>query len=409
VTLVNMMPFVVIVVGLGWGSSHEFQKEYAAVLFPLSLLSTVPLSYYIGTAISRLTAQSSFAIGAILCATFGSIVEIILYVSALFKGHYDMTLGSLTGTFLGQLVLVPGLAFVAGGIKHKEQLFNREAAGVSSIMVILAVVGVYLPTMLYEMNRVEEFRCRDCFPTSAFNISAGGSAYTGAFNCPVCQAHEGSRDETLIREVIVPIANGMAVILPITYIVGLIFTLKTHAHLYLEDEDEEDKTKNRHISEWSRLQCIVILGGSTVMFALVAEVMTNVLQGALDAIGITEAYAGLFIISLVANITEIVNAVRFAMDDNVSLALEIGSSAAIQCAFIQVPILILVTRIGIPDFHFLFDNFSAVAIIFATLFFNYVSIDGRSNYFEGCALLTLYSLLAVAFYYLQRIIPTHKP
>jgi Ca2+:H+ antiporter len=342
VVLVNLLPFVAMVVGLGWGMGHDFQKKNAAMLFAFSMISMVPLSYYVGTAISRLTAQTSFAVGALLNATFGSMIEIILFITALSKGYYDLTLQALTGTFLGNFLLLPGLSFVVGGFKYKEQRFNKEAAGVSSVMVILATVGVYLPSLLYAMFRVTTYTCSNCLLNGnySFNITGGpGSFQNGTVvsegGCGDCHPTSGVQDARLIDRVITPIAAGMALIMPISYAVGLWFTLKTHAHIYDEDlENEMDEDKP--LSEWSKPQCVIILFTSTVLFALVSEVLTNVTTGALDTIGISESFAGLTLISVVTNLTEYVNAIRFTLANNVSLSLEIGSSAAIQCAFIQV-------------------------------------------------------------------------
>ena len=426
VCLFNLLPFVVVVLVLGFGSSEHYREENAIMLFGMAALGTgtppaarlpfppaaltpfsrpppVPLAYYIGMAIHRIAAMTSFGVGAVLNATFGSIIELILYAQSLKKGYFILVKQAVTGTFIGMLLLLPGLSMVVGGLRYKEQRFNKSAAGVSSVLLILAVVGAFLPTLTYGMFKNNNFECPHCVPDNAG---------TAGISCSGCQAV--GDDHHLLETVISPITTGIAIIFPLAYLMGLVFTLRTHSHIYEEGEGEEPDAPaagddgaapapaahDQPIGEWSVTRCVVIMLVSTVLFALVSEVMVESIRPALKTIGISESFAGFTIIATITSLAEYVNAVKFAWIDDISLSLEIGSSAAIQVAFIQIPALLIVSKIVAPAFWFVFNQMAALGIIFGVLIFNYLSIDGRSNYFEGFACMVLYVMITLAFYYI---------
>ena len=138
-------------------------------IFVFCVISIVPLSYYIGMAVSSISAQSGFGLGAVINATFGSIVEIILYCFALKDGKRGLVEGSIVGSFLGSMLLLPGFSMLFGGFKRRQLKFNRQSMGVSGTMLVMAVVGALSPTLFYRMYGKFDLICSECDGNSCFN------------------------------------------------------------------------------------------------------------------------------------------------------------------------------------------------------------------------------------------------
>lgn len=149
VMLINMLPFVPLSIILGFAFGDEFVEEYGIGIFISCILAVVPLSYYISKAVSSISAQSNYVVGAFLNASFGSVVEIILYFATLWKGLSTIIVQAVTGSFLADTLLIPGLSMIAGGFKHQVQYFNRHAAGTSALLLLVAVVGCFVPSLFY--------------------------------------------------------------------------------------------------------------------------------------------------------------------------------------------------------------------------------------------------------------------
>lgn len=120
------------------------------LIFVLGLASVIPLSYFIGMAVASISAQSSIGMGAVINATFGSIIEIVLYGIALTQGKGRLVEGSIVGSILAGVLLMPGASMCSGALKRKEQKFNAKSAGVTSTMLIMAIIGTLTPTMFYQ-------------------------------------------------------------------------------------------------------------------------------------------------------------------------------------------------------------------------------------------------------------------
>jgi Ca2+:H+ antiporter len=154
IMFINLMPLVFFVIFDDWVLKHHFPDNFitsSSVVFALSLSSVIPLSYFIGMGVSSVSAQSSMGVGAVINATFGSIIEIILYGVALIGGKSALVEGALIGSFLAGVLLMPGCSMVSGAVKQKEQRFNAKSAGVTSTMLIMAIIGALTPTLFYQM------------------------------------------------------------------------------------------------------------------------------------------------------------------------------------------------------------------------------------------------------------------
>lgn len=281
---------------------------------------------------------------------------------------------------------------LVGGMKHKEQRFNRAAAGVSSVLLIISIIGAFTPTVFYQAYGSWEVSC-DC----DFN------ATSNATMCHHCTWQQTDYDhDPTYRNGAVPLMYIVAGILPIAYVIGLLFTLKTHSHIIYEASD--DSAASHDAPEWSKTKCTVILLASTVMFGLIAEELVRTLEPTLDLIGIPQSFAGLTVIALIPNTAEFVNAIQFALQNNIALAFEIAGSAAVQVSLIQMPALIAFSAAidhGLSEgaFTLIFPMLDVFAVIFSVIILNYISIDGKSDYFQGTSLIIIYALLLASFWF----------
>ncbi|KAH9248116.1 calcium/proton exchanger [Batrachochytrium salamandrivorans] len=202
-------------------------------IFIFALLSVVPLAYFIGMAVSSITAHTgSVAIGSVINATFGSIIEIILYGIALMEGKNQLVEGSIIGSFLAGLLALPGVAMFFGGLVRKEQRFNAKSAGVTSTMMVVAVIGVFTPTLFQTIYGSVQINCSDCHIKSAKAAQAmlHASSDPTDSNCRRCSITKvpPSKDHVYITST-QPLMYFCAVILVLAYAVGLWFSLGTHA------------------------------------------------------------------------------------------------------------------------------------------------------------------------------------
>lgn len=147
IMFINLMPLVFFVIIDDW----YLKISSPTIVFTLSLAAVIPLSYFIGMGVSSISAQSSMGVGATINATFGSIIEIILYGVALVSGKSGLVEGALIGSFLAGVLLMPGCSMVSGAIKRKEQRFNSKSAGVTATMLIMSIIGALAPTLFYQM------------------------------------------------------------------------------------------------------------------------------------------------------------------------------------------------------------------------------------------------------------------
>ncbi|KAJ3058364.1 hypothetical protein HK102_010536, partial [Quaeritorhiza haematococci] len=236
------------------------------IIFISALLSVIPLAYLIGMAVSSITAQTgNLALGAVINATFGSIVEIILYCLALMEGKDRIVEGSIIGSFLCGLLALPGAAMFSGGLVRKEQRFNAKSAGVTSTMLIMALIGAFTPTLFQEVYGTFELRCGEC-PASIFTPppSSHGVDATGNFStavgadstaaaamllackgCRYTQPHPTL--DPIYKKHTRPLMYFCAVCLVMTYGIGLWFTLRTHAkRIYPSLNEKTHNTANMH-------------------------------------------------------------------------------------------------------------------------------------------------------------------
>jgi len=307
----------------------------------------------------------------------------------------EVARSALTGALLGSLLLIPGLSMIIGGLKYKQQRFNPAVAGVSSVLLVIAVVGAFSPTIFYVLYGNYELTCDSC-ATDAF----------GHYKCEHCQEREVNLDEDPVY--IGEARNLMFIcsaILPIAYIVGLCFTLKTHSHILHTKRDDEEEEGGEAVPEWSNRKSVVVLIICTAAFSLISEKLVETLEPVVDSLNLTRGFLGVTILAIIPSAAEYLNAVQFALNNNMPLAIEIGASAAVQITLFQMPVLVVISAVmnhmaNENSFTLIFPMIDFYAIFFSVIILNLIYQNGKTNYFIGSALVIIYLIIVSEFYFL---------
>ncbi|GAA5798578.1 hypothetical protein HPULCUR_003983 [Helicostylum pulchrum] len=400
IMFINLIPLVFFVIFDDYVLREYFPDSLITsptTIFCLSLASVIPLSYFIGMGVSSVSAQSSMGLGAVINATFGSIIEIILYSVSLIAGKSPLVEGSLIGSILAGVLLMPGFSMLSGAVKRKEQRFNAKSAGVTGTMLIMAIIGALSPTLFYQFFGSFELRCTGC-PENADP--------TGSISCSHCYYDQMNFfDDPVYQNSVKPYMWICAAVLPSAYIIGLLFSLHTHADMVWksssavlkppapphprvypitiihpsheqtplnatdtqivravvnnpqtvnenytpiafvhakepEEEEEEEAAAGHDSPNWGKGKSYTVLFGCTLLYAIIAEILVDTVDLVMEGVNIDEKFLGLTLFALVPNITEFMNAISFALNGNIVLSMEIGSAYALQVCLLQIPAMV---------------------------------------------------------------------
>ncbi|KAF8798839.1 hypothetical protein BYT27DRAFT_7176964 [Phlegmacium glaucopus] len=542
------------------------------LIFVLSLTSVIPLSYFIGMAVASISAQSSIGMGAVINATFGSIIEIILYAIALTQGKGHLVEGSIVGSLLAGVLLMPGMSMCSGALRRKEQKFNAKSASVTSMMLIMAIIGALAPTLFYQTYGNFQLVCSGC-------PSSPGRPGDAPWICDHCYyKHPDPVDDPFYQSTVKSLMYFCAAILLLSYLIGLWFSLRTHAtqiwqnpqqllhpmelpthsrnslynkllplghstatagitqrvasltrkasnantkgtnvpsrtetplprecststsasatpqasrpsvttspaqrklsyatsqqqtnlHPVLESVDHAVKNTDlrniqlpepmttddftravavatvsalRHQQQqthahspgrvrsavehegagagggheqgghdapsWSRTTSASVLLGCTALYAVIAELLVDVVDVILKNSGIEEKFLGITLFALVPNTTEFMNAISFALNGNIALSMEIGSAYALQVCLLQIPAMVAFSAWYDPlnmgevakTFSLIFPRWDVIALILSMFLMTYTYIEAKSNYHRGSILILSYLVLLAGFYF----------
>ncbi|NXW61677.1 VNX1 protein, partial [Eurystomus gularis] len=394
---VNLLPLVLVTLVLGYVDSHN-RLTSSSIKFTLALLSIMPLSYYIGMAIASISAQSNFAVGAVVNATFGSITELTFYITALIKGsregnrcYAEIVKSALTGTLVGCVLFIPGLCMVIGGIRHQEQRFNSRSAGVSSALLFLSVGGVFAPTLFSKVYG--KLVCGECHNVTQNPL--------GHYLCHNCHFDLMENNGTLYYSHVQPLVYTVSLLLPAAYLIGLFFTLKTHSHIYDIHISDCHMPGHHHsaVVHWSRWRALVILLLSTLCMSACADLATEHISPILTNSTISQYFIGVTVLAMVPELPEIVNGIQFALQNNLSLSIEIGNCIAVQVCMLQIPILVLFTIFYPTNFTLVFSDLHVYASMFSVVLMNYTFMDGKCDYFQGTVLVMVYFILLAVYFF----------
>lgn len=326
-------------------------------IFIASALAIIPLAGLMGKATEHLSHSLGAGPGGLLNATFGNAAELIIALMAMQKGMYDMVKASIAGSIIGNILLVMGLSVIVGGVKFKKQTFNRTAAGMGATLLTLSAIGLVVPAIFH------------------FVV---GRAYV-------------EQEKELSLEI--------AIVLFVTYILSLVFTLRTHKHLYAGKAAQlEDEALS--VSGWSKKKSVLALLTATGIIAVMSEFLVGSVQHTAAALGLTDVFVGVIVVAIIGNAAEHSTALLLAAKNQMDLAINIAVGSSIQIALFVAPVLVFTSYAFGRPMNLLFSTFEVVSIALAVGTVSIISMDGESNWMEGVQLVAVYIILAIAFYFL---------
>jgi Ca2+:H+ antiporter len=324
-----LVPFIPAAIAL------ELVHAGATAIFFAAALGVIPTAALMGRSTEELAARSGPGVGGFLNVTFGNAPELIIALFALAEGLQEVVKASIVGSILGNILLVMGAAMLAGGLGRDRQFFDRTAANVQSLMLLLAAVALVMPAI--------------------FELVAGAGLPR-----PTDKAIDfpGDLEELSI---------GVAVVLLITYAAGLVFSLRTHRDLFNPSHDAAD-----HGGEpWSVGRAVTMLAIAGVAVGVMSEILVGSITEASENLGLSPFFVGIIVVAIVGNAAEHWVAVYFALRDKMDLSVNIAIGSSAQIALFVAPVLVLLSfLVGPFPMALVFNGFEIGAIFLAVLVAN---------------------------------------
>jgi Ca2+:H+ antiporter len=314
----------------------------------------VPLAGLIGRATDQLAIRAGPRLGGLLNATFGNVAELVIALFLILEGEIEVVKASLTGSILGNLLLVMGISFFVGGLRHREQHYNARSAGVHASSLTLAVIGLLMPAL--------------------FVVTTGSTSF-------------------IKREVVSGTVAGVLILL---YGSVILFVYVTHEHLFRTPTTDER-------ARWSVGRALAVLGGAVALVGLESELLVSSLGPALRSIGLSKLFVGLIVVPIVGNAAEHSAAVVFALRNKLDITLEIAIGSSTQIALFVAPVLVLVSLVLGHPMDFVFSPFEVAAVGLSTLIVSLIALDGRANWLEGAQLVGAYVIMAISFFFVRSL------
>lgn len=344
--------------------------NYPTALFIVSCLAIIPLAGWMGKGTEHLAEHLGPAAGGLLSATFGNAAELIIAMFALSKGLQDVVKASITGSILGNLLLVLGLSLLSGGMKFKRQKFNKTASSMSATALTLGAAALLVPTIFHQV-------------AGSVPVAQGGWT-------PLKEQH---------------LSLAIAVVLIITYLFTLVFSLYTHRDMLVADEmtrgaSEIGEELEIGGEQWSRGRALTVLLIATAFVALIAEFLVGAVEEAGKTLGLTEIFVGVIVVAIIGNAAENSSAILMAMRNKMDLSLGIALGSSLQIALFVAPILIFASYLFGAPMNLEFTIPEVFSVMAAILIVQQICADGESNWIEGVQLLSVYMILGILFYFL---------
>jgi len=321
---------------------HRFVHE-DALTFCVSCASLIPLAKTMGDATEQLAERLGPAAGSLLNATFGNAAELILGIAALRHGHVALVKGSITGSILGNLLLVGGATIVAGGTRFSTLKFNRLAASSSVATLFLAVVAMVVPTLL-------------ATPSARL------------------------------------LSEEISAVLIVMYGLSLLFTLRTHRSDLVQPAPHRQPSG----SPWPQVGWLLVAAAAT---AVASELLIDSLGGTLQRVHLPETFVGVINVAIVGNAAEHSTALIFARRGEMDVALGIAWESSKQIALFVAPVLVFVgVLLGAP-MDLAFTRFEVIALGLSVIALAMIALDGETHWLEGAFLLAVYAVLGLGFFF----------
>jgi Ca2+:H+ antiporter len=340
----------------------ELANASDAVIFATASLGIIPTAALMSEATQELASRAGPGIGGLLNVTFGNAPELIIALFALGDGLQEVVKAAIVGSIAGNVLLVLGAAMLAGGWGREKQTFSVTTASAQTAMLLLAAAALSMPAVftLVEGN----------------GLPSPGSTQVD------------------FSPTVEHLSLAVAIVLGITYVVGLFFSLHTHRDLFNPDYEDEDAVG------WSVRRSIAMLALAGVAVGVMSEILVGSIEAASQSLGLSEFFIGAIVVAIVGNAAEHWVAVAVAIKDKMDLAVNIAIGSSTQVALFVAPVLVVASFfIGPFPMALVFNGFELGAVLLTVLVANYVTNEGESNWFEGFQLLAVYAILAITFAY----------
>jgi Ca2+:H+ antiporter len=350
--LINKVFLIITIIGVPLSVIGHLLHFSPLVMFGVYCLTIIALASYMGRATESLAIVTGPRIGGLLNATFGNAVELIISIFSLKAGLVTIVLASLTGSVLGNLLLVGGLSFFVGGLKFKRQTFNVYDARHNSGLLVFSVMVAFVIPEVFSKGMSEQ---------NAISLSIGTS-----------------------------------IILIFLYLAALLFRLVTHRGVYTQEE--QNVAHEEETAEWTTKRAFVILALATIAVAYISESLVETFKIVGESFGWSELFIGVIIVAIVGNAAEHISAVIMAYKNRMDVAVEIAIGSTLQVAMFVAPVLVLLSLLFKESMPLVFSYPELIAMFSAVFLTVIVSNDGDTNWFEGAMLLGAYVIIGIGFY-----------
>jgi Ca2+:H+ antiporter len=350
--IIKSKPLSLLLVFVPLALAAEYLHWNPLAIFIIAAVGVVPLAAYIGEATEALAGHTSPRVGALLNATLGNAAELIITITAIQAGLLELVKASITGSILGNLLLVMGASMVVGGVKHGIQTFDRRSAGRNAVLLLLAVVAMLVPS------------------TFSHYIGSDTSAPVEAFSI------------------------GVSIVMIVLYGLGLLDAARS------PDSPITHNTPENAVPRWSVRTAVLILAAATIAIVFLSEVLVGSVEAVVAEYNISEFFMGIILIPIIGNVAEHIVAVQFAARNKMDLSVEIAVSSSLQIALFVAPLLVFISLAMGDPMQLIFNQFELIALMIGVIVASLVSADGESTWLEGVGLLAVYIIFALGFFLL---------
>lgn len=341
----------------------EVMHASPTLIFLCSAIAIMPLAALMGRATESLAEHFGPGIGGFLNATFGNAVELIIALMALYNGMHEVVKASITGSIIGNALLVLGLSILVGGVKFERQKFNRTAASLGATLMALSAVGLLVPAIFHSLVTPDQINTEHKLSVS------------------------------------------ISVVLMACYLLTLFFQLSTHKHLF-EAEAGASGHGHGHGEPWSIKKSVIALLGATLLVAMVSEFLIGAVGHTAEVFGMSNVFIGVIVIAIIGNAAEHSTAILVAAKNQMDLAINIAIGSSLQIALFVAPVLVFASYAFGNPLDLLFTPFEVVAVMITVIILAMVASDGESHWMEGVLLLAVYVIFGIAFFFLPEAAAT---
>lgn len=350
----------------------EFLLQNEILIFIFSALALIPLAGLLGEATEELAIHTGPKIGGLLNATLGNAAELIITIVAIRAGNFELVKASITGSIIGNLLLILGFSLLLGGLKHGKQKFDRGLTGMSASMMTLAVIGLIIPTLFELLKEISD----PTIPLDIFNTQ---------INDPQLNV----------------ISLGVAAVLIIVYVLSLVYILREGGEEATSHTGVDESAQiTTHQAKWDIKTALGILAVATLAIVFMSEFLVGVVEPVAKSLGVRELFLGIIFIPIVGNVAEHLVGVQAAIKNQMDLSLTISLGSSMQIALFVAPLLVFISLLFGPQMTLFFSLFEVMALTLCVILAAFISLDGESNWLEGVMLLGVYIILAFGFFFI---------